>query len=315
MALEDGRFLVSPERYDQLLADAAGSEHIAAASLVRVHPNFRVIAIGLPVPKFVGFALDPPLRSRFQARVVGAFSSDRVLAAAQHAWGPVAANQSGTVTKLLTMAHTLRALEDANDASHGAGGGLHVSEWAISGVIAHLCAFPAARIPALVRRYCPYHLVPGLTDAPDENDKQGIGKHEVDNNQRVASSHMEKALRRFGLAEGVRDGGQGGSGQAAYRLVSVSHAAVPSEPSTLHFKRYDGTEEDRAHIEIPTFIGHASKGTDTGGAEELLSPGLRGEACGRPVVVTDGIAELVSDMAQVDEIRLPTCQLQMNCGS
>ena len=31
---------------------------------------FRVIALGLPVPKYTGSPLDPPLRSRFQARDV-----------------------------------------------------------------------------------------------------------------------------------------------------------------------------------------------------------------------------------------------------
>ena len=32
--------------------------------------HFRVIALGLPVPKYTGSPLDPPLRSRFQARDV-----------------------------------------------------------------------------------------------------------------------------------------------------------------------------------------------------------------------------------------------------
>ena len=38
--------------------------------LVRVNENFRVFALGLPVPKYKGNPLDPPLRSRFQARDV-----------------------------------------------------------------------------------------------------------------------------------------------------------------------------------------------------------------------------------------------------
>ena len=38
--------------------------------LVRVHPAFRVIAPGVPSPPFPGAPLDPPLRSRFQARHV-----------------------------------------------------------------------------------------------------------------------------------------------------------------------------------------------------------------------------------------------------
>jgi MoxR-like ATPase len=132
MALEDGRFLVSAARYDELAAQPEGEAHIRAASLVRVHPNFRVIALGLPVPKFYGFPLDPPLRSRFQARVVGAFSADRVLSDA----GPVLAKEPlrACVTKLLSLAQTLRALEDSdNDAAprHVLGGsaaGLHLSK-------------------------------------------------------------------------------------------------------------------------------------------------------------------------------------------
>jgi len=38
--------------------------------LVKVHENFRVIALGLPVPFFKGNPLDPPLRSRFQGRSI-----------------------------------------------------------------------------------------------------------------------------------------------------------------------------------------------------------------------------------------------------
>ena len=39
-----------------------------AWKIVRVSEDFRVIALGLPVPKYKGNPLDPPLRSRFQAR-------------------------------------------------------------------------------------------------------------------------------------------------------------------------------------------------------------------------------------------------------
>lgn len=38
--------------------------------LVRVSEDFRVIALGLPVPRYHGVSLDPPLRSRFQCRDV-----------------------------------------------------------------------------------------------------------------------------------------------------------------------------------------------------------------------------------------------------
>lgn len=67
MTLEDGRFLMSPNRYDDLLKTHSQNK-LDSMKLVRVHPRFRVIALGLPVPKYVGNPLDPPLRSRFQAR-------------------------------------------------------------------------------------------------------------------------------------------------------------------------------------------------------------------------------------------------------
>ncbi|KAL5256307.1 hypothetical protein ACHWQZ_G011506 [Mnemiopsis leidyi] len=62
MHLEDGRFLVAHQRYDSLLHPST--------DLVRVHPDFWVIALGVPVPPYRGYPLDPPLRSRFQARIV-----------------------------------------------------------------------------------------------------------------------------------------------------------------------------------------------------------------------------------------------------
>ncbi|XP_053311448.1 von Willebrand factor A domain-containing protein 8 [Spea bombifrons] len=67
MQLEDGRFLMSAERYDKLLQEHSRNE-LDAWKIVRVSEDFRVIALGLPVPKYSGNPLDPPLRSRFQAR-------------------------------------------------------------------------------------------------------------------------------------------------------------------------------------------------------------------------------------------------------
>jgi MoxR-like ATPase len=63
IALEDGRFLLPQERYDSMT-----EQQRKESNLVPVHPNFRVIALGVPVPPFPGNPLDPPLRSRFQGR-------------------------------------------------------------------------------------------------------------------------------------------------------------------------------------------------------------------------------------------------------
>lgn len=69
--LDDGHFLVSPQRYDKL-TDVANESNkdLNKLNLLKVHPDFRVIAIGLPVPKYQGNPLDPPLRSRFQSHLV-----------------------------------------------------------------------------------------------------------------------------------------------------------------------------------------------------------------------------------------------------
>lgn len=69
MLLEDGRFLVHHDRYDKLLQGNKENDLILKKlNLIRAHPNFRVIALGLPVPQFPGNPMDPPLRSRFQCR-------------------------------------------------------------------------------------------------------------------------------------------------------------------------------------------------------------------------------------------------------
>ncbi|KAG0268044.1 von Willebrand factor A domain-containing protein 8 [Actinomortierella ambigua] len=74
MALEDGRFLVHPARFDKLVAEGGLSviETMERHKLVKVSEDFTVIALGLPVPQYVGHPLDPPLRSRFQSRDVKA---------------------------------------------------------------------------------------------------------------------------------------------------------------------------------------------------------------------------------------------------
>lgn len=54
--------------FDLILFKDHTKTELDAWKIVRVSENFRVIALGLPVPKYSGNPLDPPLRSRFQAR-------------------------------------------------------------------------------------------------------------------------------------------------------------------------------------------------------------------------------------------------------
>lgn len=138
MALEDGRFLISPKRFETMKREGQlGSLTTAdgtTTKLVPVHPGFRVvrishpqkhrdervwrccflacvlqIAIGVPVPPFPGNPLDPPLRSRFQARRIDPVDTATLLAAVRRAGQAPSVAQERLQT-VLGFAESLRAL-------------------------------------------------------------------------------------------------------------------------------------------------------------------------------------------------------------
>ncbi|XP_055389541.1 von Willebrand factor A domain-containing protein 8 [Condylostylus longicornis] len=78
MHLENGKFLMAPERYDKLLKEYSKSE-LDKWGLIRVSEDFRIIALGLPTQKYKGTPLDPPLRSRFQSRNITHLSFEEIL--------------------------------------------------------------------------------------------------------------------------------------------------------------------------------------------------------------------------------------------
>ena len=79
-----------------------------ARNLVRVHENFRVIALGLPVPPFAGKPLDPPLRSRFQARVIAPTEPDALFEQVSSLAPSVATR---TLQTLVTFGESMKAIE------------------------------------------------------------------------------------------------------------------------------------------------------------------------------------------------------------
>ncbi|UJR36210.1 hypothetical protein I4U23_028942 [Adineta vaga] len=71
MNLDNGQFLVSTQRFDELLKYYS-QEQLEKLNFIRVHEDFRVIALTLPpLTEYKGNSLDPPLRSRFQLRDIG----------------------------------------------------------------------------------------------------------------------------------------------------------------------------------------------------------------------------------------------------
>uniref|UniRef100_A0A8C9Z2I1 von Willebrand factor A domain-containing protein 8 n=1 Tax=Sander lucioperca TaxID=283035 RepID=A0A8C9Z2I1_SANLU len=110
MQLEDGRFLMSYQRYDKLLQEHT-KEELDSWKIVRVSEDFRVIALGLPVPKYKGNPLDPPLRSRFQARDVYYLPFKDQLELLYTVGPNIAAER---VSQLLSLATTLCSQESSN---------------------------------------------------------------------------------------------------------------------------------------------------------------------------------------------------------
>lgn len=69
MNLDDGTHIIHHHRYSQLEASGTLNDDVGKV-FIPANKNFRVIAIAAPVPPYPGYPLDPPFRSRFQARFV-----------------------------------------------------------------------------------------------------------------------------------------------------------------------------------------------------------------------------------------------------
>uniref|UniRef100_A0A3Q2E0A9 von Willebrand factor A domain-containing protein 8 n=1 Tax=Cyprinodon variegatus TaxID=28743 RepID=A0A3Q2E0A9_CYPVA len=172
MQLEDGRFLMSAERYDKLLQEHT-KEELDSWKIVRVSEDFRVIALGLPVPKYKGNPLDPPLRSRFQARDVYYLPFKDQLELLYSAGPNVAAER---VSQLLSLATTLCSQESS---------GLGLPDFPVDNLPAALHVlntFPMLSSQQLVQRLYPY--------------KSILGKD--------GHTAVESVLSRFELSDGRR---------------------------------------------------------------------------------------------------------------
>uniref|UniRef100_A0A3Q4HWX0 von Willebrand factor A domain-containing protein 8 n=1 Tax=Neolamprologus brichardi TaxID=32507 RepID=A0A3Q4HWX0_NEOBR len=149
MQLEDGRFLMSAERYDKLLQEHT-KEELDSWKIVRVSEDFRVIALGLPVPKYKGNPLDPPLRSRFQARDVYYLPFKDQLELLYSAGPNVAAER---VSQLLSLATTLCSQESSS---------LGLPDFPVDNLLPVLHnSFPMLSCQQLLHRLYPYNSMLG----------------------------------------------------------------------------------------------------------------------------------------------------------
>jgi MoxR-like ATPase len=139
MALEDGRFLMHHQAYDALLNKGLTKRDLTERKLLRCHEDFRVIALGLPVPRFPGYTLDPPLRSRFQSRAV----LNLPLVSQMEIFGRKYQNvEREILVNLLSARETLRIFEaeNANSALSTA-----------PGAVSKMPHFPSAQMEQMLR--------------------------------------------------------------------------------------------------------------------------------------------------------------------
>ncbi|KAH8112896.1 AAA domain-containing protein [Phellopilus nigrolimitatus] len=96
MNLDDGTHILHPARFDLLeSSNVSGSE----LAFIPAHRNFRVIAIAAPVPPYPGYPLDPPFRSRFQARFIDPLAAS--LSLENSVWGSSDASPANTLADKL----------------------------------------------------------------------------------------------------------------------------------------------------------------------------------------------------------------------
>ncbi len=279
MTLADGRVLVAPRRFDALAA-ALPAHALAAARLVRVHDDFRVIALGLPVPAFPGFALDPPLRSRFQSYYVGGSAPGPLEELRLLRANPGLPRD--VCRRLLSFTATLRELCTAGT-SQSSRRLLFCPSTAAAHAAAVLGAFPAQAPAADVV----YRGFPGAVMRLEPAEAETV-----------------RALaRHFGLAGSSGGGDEGSAPAASYALAGIAR----------------GSPDDRAAA-IATFVpvrgcGGGGEGDGTRIVRVAAGPGRVSGSPPAGYVATDALRGLSVAMMQDHALGRDLCLVgPKGCG-
>lgn len=224
--LEDGTHIVSAARYDKMVQN--GEDR---TGFIPAHPDFRIIALGVPVPPYPGLPIDPPFRSRFQARYIDPVAAAKVMARQElgrlrDSHGDERAQQVEDVVGKL--AEVMSSLQIAREMRAKMASGIQADskvevplfpQTALVKLARFLAVFPLPTDPTLVTPALFFALLlvahPTLAHA---------GK--------PARRALEDALREAGFgawAEGISEvdagaggaGGGGGEGIMGWRVVNV----------------------------------------------------------------------------------------------
>jgi von Willebrand factor A domain-containing protein 8 len=135
--LDDGTHIIHPHRHALL------DNHTSSNTFILAHKNFRVIAIGAPVPPYPGYPLDPPFRSRFQARHIDPINAMISLSKAHPSFHTPAAPLVVSLRRVI-IATQYASEARADSAFHAIGGAAlpPFPQTALSTLIALCAIFP-----------------------------------------------------------------------------------------------------------------------------------------------------------------------------
>lgn len=194
MHLDDGRFLMAPRTYDDLLSEQKMTdEEMHEKGFVRVHENFRVVALGLPVPPFRGRSLDPPLRSRFQARAIG----NRPIESVYESLVDICNGDRTRAQALTNLVASLRSLSSSSSQTGGANMFMPpFPEDALEGLARSMTTLQHQRTVDLVLRYYPVHLVrPDLRERVEAIVNRFFDERSASSCSSSSSYHVREVVR------------------------------------------------------------------------------------------------------------------------
>jgi MoxR-like ATPase len=154
MCLFERRVQVSHRQWQSLTGRYSAAE-LAAKKIVPVSPQFLVIALGVAVPKYRGFPLDPPLRSRFQCRKIDHPSSESEFELLSAVFPSISHAKR---VELVKIAATLRALADKGLLSNS----LCFSSESLLRAASLISCFPHMRVRDALTRMLPAFAVENL---------------------------------------------------------------------------------------------------------------------------------------------------------
>lgn len=311
MPLEDGRLLVSSDRYSFLQQHQADDP--INSSLVPIHPNFRVLALLSHDPNQFR-RLDPPVRSRFQIRRVDSVSSDVLYEQLLHAEDEQISSNELTSIRNITSDGVLMdsarelslfsSLVSANPIKESQAASASPSS---SEDFASLLHFPLTSMPSVqrVRNRFPDQPITSLLERvyPYATSEARLSYAMKKWPRAVASSeHFRRVYREMNFVCTLEKDGN----NCAYDFLRVETLPNDSHHVQLHFALQNGDGSQLSTVKVTASSGgHFSESilsmspfVTTAGSKQALTAMLQEHSVGRDILLISPKGEGKNVIAQ-----------------